>query len=127
MIKYFSDIKGAPKAIGPYSVATETGNLVFLSGQIPLNPETGEVAQGGIEEQSVQVLKNISAVLGELGLSFKSVAKTTIFLTTMDNFGAVNKIYEEFLGDSKPARSTVAVAGLPRGVLVEIEMIAVRG
>ena len=72
------------------------------------------------------MLKNISSVLTNLGLSFKSVAKTTIFLTTMDNFGAVNKIYEEFLGDSKPARSTVAVSGLPKGVLVEIEMVAVK-
>lgn len=125
--KFYSELPNTPQAIGPYSVAAEANGLVFLSGQIPLDPATKELVAGGIEVQTTQVLKNIEAALSGLDLKFSNVLKTTIFLTTMDHFQAVNKLYEEKLGGAKPARSTVAVAGLPRGCLVEIEMIAMRG
>lgn len=124
--KFYSELSSTPKAIGPYSVASEANGLVFLSGQIPINPETGEVVQGSIEAQTAQVLENISNALSSLNLSFGNVLKTTIFLTDMAHFASVNKLYEEKLQGAKPARSTVAVSGLPRGVLVEIEMIAMR-
>lgn len=124
--KFYSELSNIPKAIGPYSAASEANGLVFLSGQIPLNPSTMEMVSGGIEEQTKQVMSNIEAALTALDLKFSNVLKTTIFLTTMDNFQVVNKIYEEKLAGAKPARSTVAVAGLPRGCLIEIEMIAMR-
>lgn len=114
---------GAPEAIGPYSHACSLGDLVFCSGQIPLDPETMKVVEGGIEAQTSQVLKNIDAVLTELSAKREQIAKTTIFLTDMADFPVVNEIYSQFFGDHKPARSTVAVAGLPLGSLVEIECI----
>lgn len=126
MINYINDVTTAPKAIGPYSQATSAGTTVFLSGQIPLHPETGTLVEGGIEQQTEQVLRNITAVLTHLKLSFKDVAKTTIFLTDLAHFQTVNAIYERILGGARPARSTIQVAGLPRGALIEIEMIAIR-
>ncbi len=128
MKKYTSTAPNAPKAIGPYSQAVECGSMVFLSGQIPLDPTSGSLVAGGIKEQTEQVLRNITAVLTSLGLTYSDVCKTTIFLTDLANFQMVNELYESALGPTnKPARSTVQVSGLPRGSLVEIEMIAMRG
>jgi 2-iminobutanoate/2-iminopropanoate deaminase len=114
----------APAAIGPYSQATRVGELVFCSGQIPLDPETMQVVEGGIEAQARQVLRNLEQVLAAAGCGFKDVAKTTIFLADMADFKVVNSIYGEVFGDYRPARATVAVAGLPMGVLVEIDCVA---
>lgn len=115
----------APAAIGPYSQSMRAaGTLLFLSGQIPLRPD-GELVQGDIEAQTRQVMANLRAVLQSAGLGFENVVKTTIFLSSMEHFAAVNQVYGEAIGTPPPARSTVAVAGLPRGVDVEIEAIAV--
>lgn len=116
--------KDAPAAIGPYSQAIRAGNLVFCSGQIALTPE-GELVQGGVAEQTERVLLNLSAVLQAAGLGLHHVAKTTIFLSSMEHFTTVNEAYRKFFKEDPPARATVAVAGLPRGVDVEIEAIAV--
>jgi 2-iminobutanoate/2-iminopropanoate deaminase len=124
-IQCFETIPGAPKAVGPYSPATRAGNLGFLSGQVGINPETGHLVGTGIEEQTTQVLKNLKTVLAEMGLSFKNVAKTTIFLTDLAHFQTVNKLYSDALEGHKPARSTIQVAALPLGAIVEIEMVAV--
>ena len=126
-IEYFDAVAGAPKAVGPYSPVVRAGNLVFLSGQLGINPETSQLIGPGIEEQTEQVLKNLKTVLAEVGLSFKDVVKTVIFLTDLSHFQAVNKIYAERLEGSKPARSTIQVAALPLGGIVEIEMVAVAG
>jgi len=113
----------APAAIGPYSQAIAVDGLLFASGQIPLSPETGAVVPGDIKEQAEQVMKNIAAVLAAAGSDFSQVIKTTCFLTDMDDFASFNEIYSQcFTG--KPARSCVAVSALPRGVLVEVEVIA---
>ena len=113
----------APAAIGPYSQAMAVGNLIYTSGQIPLVPETGEFVQGGIQEQTQQVIKNLAAVLEAAGSDLTKVVKTTCFLQNMSDFAAFNGVYEKhFTG--KPARSCVAVAALPKGALVEIEVIA---
>jgi 2-iminobutanoate/2-iminopropanoate deaminase len=119
------DAPAAPKAIGPYSHAARIGNLLYCSGQIPLDPATMKLVEGGIEEQTRQVLANVAAVLASQGATFTNVAKTTIFLANMADFPAVNGLYGEAMGDHKPARSTVQVAGLPLGSLIEIEVIAV--
>ncbi len=126
-IEYFDTINGAPKAVGPYSPVVRAGNLVFLSGQLGINPETSQLIGPGIEEQTEQVLKNLKTVLGGVGLSFQDVVKTVIFLTDLSHFQAVNKIYGERLEGCKPSRSTIQVAALPLGGIVEIEMIAVAG
>lgn len=115
----------APQAIGPYSQAVETAGTVYISGQIPLDPATGEMA-GTIEEQTDQVMKNLSAILEESGLSFDQVVKTTIFLTSLDDFAAVNEVYGRHLSEPYPARATVEISKLPKGANVEIEAIAVR-
>lgn len=115
----------APKAIGPYSHAARVGKLLYCSGQIPLDPATMKLVEGGIEEQTRQVLANVAAVLTSQGATFTNVAKTTIFLANMTDFPVVNALYGEAMGDHKPARSTVQVAGLPLGSLIEIEVIAV--
>ncbi|CAG0956707.1 RidA family protein [Geobacter sp.] len=114
----------APKAIGPYSQAVKAGGFLFLSGQIPLDPATGEFVAGEIREQTERVLENIAAVLAEAGVGFDAVVKTTIFLTDLANFGAVNEVYGSRFSAAPPARSTVEVKGLPRGALVEIEVLA---
>jgi 2-iminobutanoate/2-iminopropanoate deaminase len=115
----------APAAIGPYSQAVKvSGNFMFLSGQIAITP-TGDMIQGSVREQTQQILRNIEAVLAAGGLGKENVVKTTIFLTSMEHFGAVNEVYAQFFGENPPARSTVAVASLPRHVDVEIETIAV--
>jgi 2-iminobutanoate/2-iminopropanoate deaminase len=114
------------KAIGPYSVAIESGDLVFVSGQIPLDSGTGKLVEGDIAAQAKQSLENLKIILATAGLSFAHVVKTTIFLTDMGDFAAVNEVYKAFVGEPYPARSTIAVAALPMGAKVEIEMIAAR-
>ncbi len=114
----------APLAIGPYSQAIVTGNLVFASGQIAINPETNEVAEGGIEAQARQVLTNITNLLEAAGTSISKAVKTTVFMADMADFATVNSIYAEYFTEPYPARSAVAVKSLPKGVLIEIEVIA---
>lgn len=116
----------APAAIGPYSQAITAAGLVFCSGQIPLDPASGTVVEGGIEAQARRVLDNLAAVLQAAGSSLQQIVKTTIFLADMADFAAVNTIYAEYLGSDPPARSTVQVARLPRDVRVEIEAIALQ-
>jgi 2-iminobutanoate/2-iminopropanoate deaminase len=116
--------KNAPEAIGPYSQATKAGGFLFTAGQIAFDPVTMQVVQGDVAAQAEQVMKNLTAVLAAAGCAWKDVVKTTIFLSTMDDFAKVNEVYGKYLGDTKPARSTVAAAGLPRGVNVEIECVA---
>jgi len=118
---------GAPGAVGPYSQAIGIGDLVFCSGQIGLDPATGNLVEGGIEAQTERVLKNLTAVLDAAGLGFADVVKTTIFLADIEDFATVNGIYGTYMPDPPPARSTFAVAALPKGAIVEIEAIAVRG
>ena len=113
----------APQAIGPYSQAVVAGGLVFASGQIPIDPATGQFVEGGIGEQTEQVLRNVSNLLEAAGTSLARVVKTTVFLQDMADFPRVNEVYARVIGDARPARSTVQVAGLPRGVLVEIDAI----
>lgn len=117
----------APAAIGPYSQAIQMGNLLFCSGQIPLDPTTGQTLTGSVADQTKQVMKNIESVLAAADLNFDHIVKTTIFLTSMNDFAAVNEIYGSYFKSAPPARSTVAVAALPRGVQVEIEVIAAKG
>lgn len=119
----------APAPIGPYSQAILAGDLVFCSGQIPLDPMTGDLSGGGVATEAHQVLANVAAVLAAAGCTFADVVKTTVFLTDMDDFSAVNAVYSEYFGTAgavPPARSAVAVAALPRGASVEIEVIARR-
>ncbi len=115
---------GAPVAIGPYSQATIAGGFLFTAGQIPLDPKTGEIVAGEIEEQTRQVLANLAAVLTKAGCDWSDVVKTTVFLLDMADFPRFNEIYAAALGSARPARSTVQVAALPRGVAVEVELIA---
>jgi len=114
------------KAIGPYSAAIESGELVFVSGQIPLDPLTGKLVEGEIAAQTSQSLENLKTILAAAGLTFAHVVKTTIFLTSMGDFAAVNDVYKTYMAEPYPARSTIAVAALPMGAKVEIEMIAAR-
>lgn len=116
--------KDAPGAIGPYSQAVKAGNMIFCSGQIPIDPETGVFVDGGIGEQTEQVLKNLGAVLKAAGSGLEKVVKTTVFLADMNDFAAMNKVYGEHFGDHKPARATVEAARLPRDARVEIEVVA---
>ena len=118
--------KEAPAAIGPYSQAVRVGDMLFASGQVGLDPATGQMVAGGITEQTVRVLENVKAVLAQAGLDLSDVVKTTVFLKTMSDFAAINEVYARYLapeGVVPPARSTVAVAGLPKDALVEIEVI----
>ena len=115
----------APRAIGPYSQAIEAEGLLYCSGQIPLDPDTGQLVEGGIAEQTRQVLKNLSQVLIVGGSDLNYVVKSTIFLTDLSQFDTVNQVYEQMFGSHKPARSTVQVAALPKGALVEIDAVAV--
>ena len=119
----------APAAIGPYSQAILLGDILYTSGQIPLDPATGNFVPGGITEQTTQVLENLKAILAAAGFNLSQVIKTTVFLQSMSDFAAMNAIYAQYLapeGVAAPARSTVQVAGLPKGALVEIEVIAKR-
>ena len=114
----------APAAIGPYSQAIQVGNLVFASGQIPIDPATGNFVAGGVREQARQSLTNVKAILDEAGLTLDNVVNTTVFLADMNDFADVNAVYAEFFAEPYPARSAVAVKTLPKGALVEIEVIA---
>lgn len=117
---------GGAKPIGPYSTAIENGDLLFISGQIPLDGATGKLVPGDVAAQARQSMENLKAILAAAGLSFAHVAKTTIFLTDMGDFAAVNEVYKAYVGEPYPARSTFAVAALPMGARVEVEMIAAR-
>ena len=117
--------QNAPSAIGPYSAALKMGNLIFASGQIPIDPANGEIVQGGIEAQAKRSLENLKAVLEPYAVGLENVAKTTIFLKDMNNFSQVNKVYAEYFTNQFPARSCVEVARLPKDVEIEIEAIAV--
>lgn len=116
--------KSAPSAIGPYSQAIQVGNLVYTSGQIPIDPSTGSFVEGGIKEQTRQSLSNVQSILKEAGLTMNDVIKTTVFLADMNDFAEMNSVYAEFFSNPYPARSAVAVKTLPKGALVEIEVIA---
>ncbi|HXK26956.1 MAG TPA: RidA family protein [Candidatus Binatia bacterium] len=114
----------APKAIGPYAQAIKVNGFIYTAGQIPIDPKTGNFVEGGINEQTRQVLENLKAVLAAAGSSLDQVVKATVFLRNMADFPAMNEVYGDYLGNAKPARSTVAVAELPRGALVEIDLVA---
>ncbi len=118
------ETKHAPAPIGPYSQAVRAGGFVFLSGQIPIDPDTGAIVEGDIAAQTRQVLKNLSAILEAAGSGIGKVVKTSIFLKNLDDFARFNQVYAEYLGDTRPARSTVQVVRLPKEVLVEIEAVA---
>ncbi len=115
----------APRAIGPYSQAVRSGNFLFASGQIPIDPATGEFVAGGITEQTEQVMRNVTAILEAAGAGLQQVVKTTVFLADMDDFTAMNEVYGRFFGEDPPARATVQAARLPRDARVEIEAIAI--
>ena len=114
----------APAAIGPYSQAIQVGNLIYTSGQIPIDPATGQLVEGGVKEQTRQSLNNIQAILQEAGLTMASVVKTTVFMADMADFAEMNSVYAEFFTEPYPARSAVAVKTLPKNALVEIEVVA---
>jgi 2-iminobutanoate/2-iminopropanoate deaminase len=116
----------APKAIGPYSQAIEANGFVFVSGQLPVNPATGDFAEGGIKELTRQSLTNMSNILKEAGIDLSAVVKTTVFLADMNDFAAMNEVYSQFFKEPFPARSAVAVKTLPKGALVEVECIAAK-
>jgi 2-iminobutanoate/2-iminopropanoate deaminase len=116
--------KDAPHAIGPYSQAVKSGNLIFLSGQIPLDPASGNLVEGDFAAQARRVFENLAAVLRAAGSGFGNVTRATVYLTDLGNFQTLNSIYGEYFGNHKPARSTVGVAQLPRGAAVEVDLIA---
>ena len=113
----------APAAIGPYTQAIRAGNMLFLSGQIPIDPATGQIVAGDVVVQTERVMANLAAVLGTVGATWKDVVKTTVYLHDMGDFPRVNEVYGKALGDARPARSTVQVSALPRGVMVEIDAV----
>lgn len=117
----------APAAIGPYSQAIEVNGFVYASGQLPIDPATGAFPEGGVQEQTRQSLLNVKAILEEAGLTLANVVKTTVYLADMGDFAAMNEIYSQFFSQPFPARSAVAVKALPKGALVEVEVIAARG
>lgn len=126
MPKKILEAPSGPNPVGPYSVVTEANGFVFISGQGAIDPATSSLVAGGVEAETEQVMKNISGILSDVGLTFDDIVKTTIFLTNMGDFPKVNEIYARYVGDAKPARSTVEVSGLPLGMQVEIELIAAR-
>ena len=118
--------ENAPKAIGPYSQAVKAGNMLFVSGQVPFVPETMEIVEGDVKAQTAQSLKNVQAILTEAGLDFSHVVKSTVFIKDMNEFAQINEVYAEFFGENKPARACVEVARLPKDVLIEVEVIALK-
>ncbi|MDX9853052.1 MAG: RidA family protein [Tenuifilaceae bacterium] len=125
-MKKIVNTPNAPKAVGPYSQAVEVNGLLFISGQIPIDPAVGAFVEGGIKEQTEQVLKNMGAILAEAGLTFDNVVKTTCLLSDMDNFAAMNEVYARYFTKDMPARAAYGVVRLPLGALVEIEAVAAR-
>lgn len=125
-MKKIISTENAPKAIGPYSQAKEANGFIFISGQVPIDPATGKLVEGGIREQTEQVLKNIGAILEAAGLGFEHVLKCTCLLSDMDNFAAMNEVYAHFFTQNQPARAAYGVVKLPLGALIEIECIAAR-
>ena len=123
-MKQVISTKKAPAAIGPYSQAIQVGNLIYTSGQIPIDPATGVFVEGSIKEQTSQSFTNVKAILEEAGLSMRNVVKTTVFMADMNDFADMNSVYAEFFTEPYPARSAVAVKTLPKGALVEIEVVA---
>lgn len=121
----FISTKDAPHAIGPYSQAVRSGNMIFLSGQIPIDPKSGNLIDGDFSAQARCVLDNLKAVLRAAGVDFRNVIRATVYLTDLGNFQTLNSIYAEYFGDHKPARSTIGVAQLPRGAAVEVDLIAI--
>ena len=126
MPKQIHDAPSGPKPLGPYSIITEAHGLVWVSGMIAIDPVTGSAVEGGVSPQTEQVMQNVGAVLGDVGLGYDDIVKTTIFVTDMNDFAIVNAVYGKYVGDAKPARSTVEVSALPGGFVVEIETIAAR-
>jgi 2-iminobutanoate/2-iminopropanoate deaminase len=124
MTREFVQTENAPKAIGPYQQAIKANGFIYTAGQIPIDPKTGNFVEGGITAQTRQVLENLNAVLAAGGSSFDRVVKATVFLKNMADFAAMNEVYAQYLGSAMPARSTVAVAELPRGALIEIDLVA---
>jgi 2-iminobutanoate/2-iminopropanoate deaminase len=124
--KKILDVPSAPAPVGPYSVATEANGFVFVSGQVGMDTQAGKLVEGGVEAETHQIMKNLAAILGDLGLGYDDIAKTTIFLADMADFPVVNAAYGQYVDAAKPARSTVEVAALPLGVQIEIEVIAAR-
>ena len=125
-MKKIINTPNAPKSIGPYSQATEINGMLFISGQIPIDPAPGKMIEGGITEQTEQVMKNIAAILKEAGYTFQDVVKSTCLLSDMANFAAMNEVYGKYYAENPPARAAFAVKGLPLGALIEIETIAVK-
>jgi len=118
--------ESAPKAVGPYSQAVESNGILFISGQIPIDPVIGKIVDGGIREQTLQVMQNIGAILKAAGYDYKDVVKSTCLLSDMDNFAAMNEIYAQFYPENPPARAAYGVVRLPLGAMIEIETIAMR-
>ena len=125
LTKQLITAEGAPKAIGPYSAAVKIGNLLFLSGSIPLDPVSGQLVEGGIKEQTTRVMENIKALLAAAGADFSNITRTTVFMVDLGEFAAMNDVYASYFSAPYPARSTVQVVKLPRDVRVEIDVIAV--
>lgn len=123
MPKKIMEVKGAPKAVGPYNQAIQANGFYFFSGQIPIDPVTGNLVNGDIKSQTRQVLENIKALLNSVGKTFDDVVKSTVFLTDLGNFAAMNEVYQQYFTRDFPARSTIEVAGLPKGASIEIEVI----
>lgn len=119
--------QNAPAAIGPYSQAIEVNGFVYASGQLPIDPATGAFPEGGVKEQTRQSLLNVKAILDEAGLALSNVVKTTVYLADMGDFAAMNEVYSQFFAQPYPARSAIAVKALPKGALVEVEVVAARG
>lgn len=119
--------QNAPAAIGPYSQAIEVNGFVYASGQLPIDPATGAFSEGGVKEQTRQSLLNVKAILEEAGLALSNVVKTTVYLADMGDFAAMNEVYSQFFAQPFPARSAIAVKALPKGALVEVEVVAARG
>lgn len=126
MPKSVPEISSAPKALGPYSFATEANGFVFLSGQVALDPVTGEPAAEKVSEETHRIMQNIGGILGDVGLGYQDIVKTTIFMTDMGNYGKINEAYGSYFDGAPPARSAVEVSALPGGFQVEIEVVASR-
>jgi 2-iminobutanoate/2-iminopropanoate deaminase len=126
MPKIIHDAPSGPTPLGPYSIVTEANGFVFISGMVPIVPETGEPVEGDIKVQTHQVMRNIGAVLADVGLGYDDIVKTTIFVADIADYPAVNEVYGEYVGESRPARSTIEAGALPGGFLVEIESISAR-